>query len=323
MCCSSWKVWGVGQVEFSHIPVLLNECMHGLNLKAGGTYVDCTLGGAGHSSEMLKLVKGIKLVGIDRDQDALEASSKRLNEYKNQVLLVHDNFNNIKYILDELEIEGVDGILADLGVSSYQLDNADRGFSFRYDSKLDMRMNRDDKLTAFDVVNTYDEAKLKKIFREYGEENFAGPIAKKIVLNRNKKPIETTFELRDIILSSVPKYKGHDGKSNVTKCFQAIRIEVNGELDRLSAFIKDAVSKLKKGGRIAIISFHSLEDRIVKNTFKELATDCVCPPDFPICVCNHKADVKIITNHPIIASKEELNINSRSASAKLRVAEKL
>jgi len=323
MCCSSWKVWGVGQVEFSHIPVLLNECMHGLNLKVGGTYVDCTLGGAGHSSEMLKLAKDIKLIGIDRDQDALEASSNRLNEYKQQVIFVHDNFNNIKYILDELEIEGVDGILADLGVSSYQLDNADRGFSFRYDSKLDMRMNRDDKLTAFDVVNTYDEAKLKKIFREYGEENFAGPIAKKIVLNRSKKPIETTFELRDIILSSVPKYKGHDGKSNVTKCFQAIRIEVNGELDRLSAFIKDAVSKLKKGGRIAIISFHSLEDRIVKNTFKELATDCVCPPDFPICVCNHKADVKIITNHPITASKEELNINSRSASAKLRVAEKL
>ena len=297
--------------------------MDGLNLKAGGTYVDCTLGGAGHSSEILKRAKNSKLVGIDRDTDALSVSKERLSAFGENVILVHDNFNNIKNILDDLEIDGVDGILADLGVSSYQLDNAERGFSFRFDSKLDMRMNRDDKLTAFDVVNTYDEQKLKRIFREYGEENFAGPIAKKIVINRNKKPIETTFELRDIILSSVPKYKGHDGKSNVTKCFQAIRIEVNSELEKLSQFIKDAVGKLKKGGRIAIISFHSLEDRIVKNTFKELATNCVCPSDFPICVCNHKADVKIISTHPIIASEKELTINSRSASAKLRVAEKI
>jgi len=310
-------------VEFSHVPVLLKECIDSLNLKDNGVYVDGTLGGAGHSSVILKSAKNIKLIGIDRDEEALLSSKKRLESYKNQVSFVHDNFNNIKNILDELEINEVDGILVDLGVSSYQLDNAERGFSFRFDSKLDMRMNRDDTLTAYDVVNEYSEANLKKILKEYGEENFAGSIARKIVNARAKKPIETTFELRDIILSSVPKYKGHDGKSNVTKCFQAIRIEVNGELERLSVFIKDAVSKLKVGGRIAIISFHSLEDRIVKNTFKELSVSCVCPPDFPICVCNHKASLKIISNHPITASDEELEINSRSASAKLRVAEKL
>lgn len=310
-------------MEFSHVAVLLEECLEGLDLKDNGIYVDGTLGGAGHSSKILERAKNIKLIGIDRDNDALISSKKRLQEYKNQVIFVHDNFNNIKYILDNFNISEVDGILVDLGVSSYQLDNADRGFSFRFDSKLDMRMNREDKLTAFEVVNTYSEESLKKIFKEYGEENFAGSIARKIVISRIKKPIETTFELRDIILSSVPKYKGHDGKTNVTRCFQAIRIEVNGELDKLSQFIKDAVSKLKKGGRIAIISFHSLEDRIVKNTFKELSTSCICPPDFPICVCNHKAELKIISNHPITASKEELEINSRSASAKLRVAEKI
>ena len=310
-------------MEFSHIPVLLEECINGLNLRSASTFVDCTLGGAGHSHEILKRIPNIKLIGIDRDTEALSSSSKRLQDYSSQVTLVHDNFNNISSVLDSLKVDKVEGILADLGVSSYQLDNADRGFSFRFDAKLDMRMNQDDKLTAYDVVNEYSQERLKKIFKEYGEENFAGSIARNIVNTRQKKPIETTFELRDIILSSVPKYKGHDGKSNVTKCFQAIRIEVNGELERLSQFIKDAVDKLSSGGRIAIISFHSLEDRIVKNTFKELATNCVCPSDFPICVCNHKADVKIITNHPIVAGSSELEVNSRSASAKLRVAEKI
>lgn len=310
-------------MEFSHVPVLLEECIDGLNIKDNGVYVDGTLGGAGHSSVILESAKNIKLIGIDRDQEALESSKKRLKDYDSQVTFIHDNFNNIKNILNELNISEVDGILVDLGVSSYQLDNAERGFSFRFDSKLDMRMNRDDTLTAYDVVNDYSEANLKKVLKEYGEENFAGSIARKIVNSRAKKPIETTFELRDIILSSVPKYKGHDGKTNVTRCFQAIRIEVNGELEKLSIFVKDAVSKLKKGGRIAIISFHSLEDRIVKNTFKELSTSCVCPPDFPICVCNHKASLKIISNHPITATEEELKINSRSASAKLRIAEKL
>ena len=226
--------------------------MDGLSLKDNGIYVDGTLGGAGHSSEILKRAKNIKLIGIDRDQEALSSSKNRLKEYNAQVTFVHDNFNNIKSILSDLNIDEVDGILVDLGVSSYQLDNADRGFSFRFDSRLDMRMNREDTLTAYEIVNTYTEEKLKKILKEYGEENFAGNIAKKISIARKSKPIETTFELRDIILSSVPKYKGHDGKSNVTKCFQAIRIEVNGELERLAEFIKDAISKLKKAEELQL-----------------------------------------------------------------------
>lgn len=297
--------------------------MQGLNLKDNAVYIDGTIGGAGHSSQILNRTKNSKLVGIDRDNEALLVSKERLKEFNGRVTFVHDNFMNIKSICEELSINQVDGVLIDLGVSSYQLDNKDRGFSFRFDSKLDMRMNQEDNFTAYDVVNTYDESRLKKILKEYGEENFAGSIARKIVAFRTKKPIETTFELRDIILSSVPKYKGHDGKSNVTKCFQAIRIEVNGELEKLSQTIRDAINILKPKGRIAIISFHSLEDRIVKNTFRELATNCICPPDFPVCVCNHKAQIKIISNHPITASDKELAINSRSSSAKLRVAEKL
>ena len=297
--------------------------MQGLNLKDNAVYIDGTIGGAGHSSQILNRTKNSKLVGIDRDNEALLVSKERLKEFNGRVTFVHDNFMNIKSICEELSINQVDGVLIDLGVSSYQLDNKDRGFSFRFDSKLDMRMNQEDNFTAYDVVNTYDESRLKKILKEYGEENFAGSIARKIVAFRTKKPIETTFELRDIILSSVPKYKGHDGKSNVTKCFQAIRIEVNGELEKLSQTIRDAINILKPKGRIAIISFHSLEDRIVKNTFRELATNCICPPDFPVCVCNHKAQIKVISNHPITASDKELAINSRSSSAKLRVAEKL
>ena len=297
--------------------------MQGLNLKDNAVYIDGTIGGAGHSSQILNRTKNSKLVGIDRDNEALLVSKERLKEFNGRVTFVHDNFMNIKSICEELSINQVDGVLIDLGVSSYQLDNKDRGFSFRFDSKLDMRMNQEDNFTAYDVVNTYDESRLKKILKEYGEENFAGSIARKIVAFRTKKPIETTFELRDIILSSVPKYKGHDGKSNVTKCFQAIRIEVNGDLEKLSQTIRDAINILKPKGRIAIISFHSLEDRIVKNTFRELATNCICPPDFPVCVCNHKAQIKVISNHPITASDKELAINSRSSSAKLRVAEKL
>ena len=311
-------------MEFSHVPVLLEECMRGLALKDGGIYIDGTIGGAGHSSNILQRTKGSTLVGIDRDTEALEASKKRLEEFGDRVKLVHSNFNDIKAVAEDLGIDtNVDGILIDLGVSSYQLDNEERGFSFRFDSPLDMRMDQSTGITAYDVVNSYDEAKLKSIFKEYGEERFAGSIARKIANTRKSKPIETTFELRDIILSSVPRYKGHDGKSNVTKCFQAIRIEVNNELGGLENAIRDAASVLKKGGRLAIISFHSLEDRIVKNTFKDLALDCVCPPDFPICVCDHRASMKIITNHPVTAGNDELMINSRSSSAKLRVAEKL
>ena len=312
-------------MEFAHVPVLLEECMEGLLLKDGGIFVDGTIGGAGHSSEILKRTKNSTLVGIDRDTEALEASKKRLSEFGDRVVLVHSNFNNIREVAEAQGVDGnVDGILIDLGVSSYQLDNESRGFSFRFDSPLDMRMDQSsDGINASDVVNNYSESELKRIFKEYGEERFAGNIARKICNVRQQKPIQTTFELRDIILSSVPRYKGHDGKSNVTRVFQAIRIEVNNELGGLEKAIRDAASVLKAGGRIAIISFHSLEDRIVKNTFKDMACDCVCPHDFPICVCDHRATMKIITNHPITANDAELVQNSRSASAKLRVAEKL
>lgn len=311
-------------MEFSHVPVLLEECMKALNLNDNGIYIDGTIGGAGHSSEILRRTQNSKLIGIDRDEEALTASKNRLQGVMERVTLVHSNFNNMKDVAESLGVSGnVDGILIDLGVSSYQLDNAERGFSFRFDSPLDMRMDKNAVISAYDVINSYDETKLKTIFKEYGEERFAGSIARKIVQKRQSKPIETTFELRDIILSSVPRYKGHDGKSNVTKCFQAIRIEVNNELGDLEKAIRNAVELLKTGGRIAIISFHSLEDRIVKNTFKDLALNCVCPPDFPICVCDHRSSVKIVTNHPVTAGEEELKINSRSSSAKLRVAEKI
>ena len=306
---------------FSHIPVLLEQTINGLDVKKNGIYVDGTLGGAGHSKEILK--KGIKtLVGIDQDTEALEAAKNNLKDYSN-VVYVHDNFENIDSILSELEIQAVDGILVDIGVSSHQIDSAERGFSFRFDSKLDMRMDRSQSFSAHSLVNTYSEEELTRVIKDYGEEKFAKSIARHIVKERTEKPIETTKELENIILKSVPRYKGQDGKSNVQRTFQAIRIEVNHELDVLKSFIDKAVKLLKSGGRLAIISFHSLEDRIVKQKFKELATGCVCPPDFPICVCGHKPVVKIITKHPEVAFDDELKINPRSSSAKLRVVEKL
>ena len=306
---------------FSHIPVLLEQTINGLDVKKNGIYVDGTLGGAGHSKEILK--KGIKtLVGIDQDTEALEAAKNNLKDYSN-VVYVHDNFENIDSILSELEIQAVDGILVDIGVSSHQIDSAERGFSFRFDSKLDMRMDRSQSFSAHSLVNTYSEEELTRVIKDYGEEKFAKSIARHIVKERSEKPIETTKELENIILKSVPRYKGQDGKSNVQRTFQAIRIEVNHELDVLKSFIDKAVKLLKSGGRLAIISFHSLEDRIVKQKFKELATGCVCPPDFPICVCGHKPVVKIITKHPEVAFDDELKINPRSSSAKLRVIEKL
>lgn len=306
---------------FSHIPVLLEQTINGLDVKKNGIYVDGTLGGAGHSKEILK--KGIKtLVGIDQDTEALEAAKNNLKDYSN-VVYVHDNFENIDSILSELEIQAVDGILVDIGVSSHQIDSAERGFSFRFDSKLDMRMDRSQSFSAHSLVNTYSEEELTRVIKDYGEEKFAKSIARHIVKERSEKPIETTKELENIILKSVPRYKGQDGKNNVQRTFQAIRIEVNHELDVLKTFIDKAVKLLKSGGRLAIISFHSLEDRIVKQKFKELATGCVCPPDFPICVCGHKPVVKIITKHPEVAFDDELKINPRSSSAKLRVIEKL
>ena len=309
-------------MEFSHIPVLKNETIELLNVKAGGVYFDGTLGGAGHSKAIQEKAQIKKLIGVDQDSEALEAAKKNLSEFDN-VVYVNDNFRNIDSILDELNIDAVDGILVDIGVSSYQIDSAERGFSFRQDARLDMRMSRSNSFSAYELVNEYDEEDLTRVIRDYGEEKFARSIARHIIKSRSSKPIETTKELENIILSSVPRYKGQDGRSNVQRTFQAIRIEVNGELDALKEFIDKAVNYLKPGGRLAIISFHSLEDRIVKQKFKELATGCICPPDFPICVCGHKASVKLITKHPVEATKEELEINPRSAPAKLRVVEKI
>ena len=309
-------------MEFSHIPVLKNETIELLNVKSGGVYFDGTLGGAGHSKAIQEKAQIKSLIGVDQDIEALEAAKKNLSEFDN-VVYVNDNFRNIDSILDELNVDAVDGILVDIGVSSYQIDSAERGFSFRHDSKLDMRMSRSNSFSAYELVNSYDEEDLIRVIRNYGEEKFARSIARHIIKARSSKPIETTKELENIILSSVPRYKGQDGRSNVQRTFQAIRIEVNGELDALKEFIDKAVNYLKPGGRLAIISFHSLEDRIVKQKFKELATGCICPPDFPICVCGHKASVKLITKHPVEATKEELEINPRSAPAKLRVVEKL
>lgn len=309
-------------MEFSHIPVLKNETIELLNVKKDGVYFDGTLGGAGHSKAIQEKVPIKKLIGVDQDIEALDAAKKNLSKFDN-VVYVNDNFRNIDSILGELEIDAVDGILVDIGVSSYQIDSAERGFSFRLDSRLDMRMSRSNSFSAFELVNEYDEENLTRVIRDYGEEKFARSIARHIIKAREKKSIETTKELENIILSSVPRYKGQDGRSNVQRTFQAIRIEVNGELDALKEFIDKAVGFLKPGGRLAIISFHSLEDRIVKQKFKELATGCVCPPDFPICVCGHKASVKLVTKHPVEATKEELEVNPRSAPAKLRVVEKL
>ena len=308
--------------EFSHIPVLLEPTIELLDIKSNGTYVDGTLGGAGHSKEILKKTKINRLIGIDQDEEALAAAKENLKDFDN-VTYVHDNFKNIDDILDELEIQEVDGILVDIGVSSYQIDAAERGFSFRFDAKLDMRMDKSKSFSAYELVNEYSEEELTRVIRDYGEEKFARSIARHIVKRRESDAISTTKELEDIVLKSVPRYRGQDGKSNVQRTFQAIRIEVNQELEVLKVFIDKAVSRLKKGGRLAIISFHSLEDRIVKQKFKELATGCICPPDFPICVCGHKPIVKLVTKHPVDATDEELKRNPRSAPAKLRVIEKL
>lgn len=308
--------------HFNHFSVLKRETIDLLNVKDGGIYVDGTLGGAGHSKAILDSAKVQRLIGIDQDEEALEFSKEFLKDYSN-VTFVHGNFKDIDSILDSLKISSVDGILVDIGVSSYQIDTAERGFSFRQDARLDMRMDTSKPLSAYEVVNEYTEEKLAEIIRDYGEEKFAKNIARHITKARLSNPIETTKQLEDIVLSAVPRYRGQDGKSNVQRTFQAIRIEVNGELDALSKFLDKAFEYLKPQGRIAVISFHSLEDRIVKQKFKELATGCICPPDFPICVCGHKATIKIITKHPVEANKGELEQNSRSASAKLRVAEKL
>lgn len=310
-------------MEFKHVSVLLNETIEKLNIKKDGIYVDCTLGGAGHSSEILKRLseKG-RLIGIDQDTDAINAAKEKLKEYKN-VTYVHDNFHNIKNILDKLDIEKVDGILMDLGVSSYQLDKPERGFSYMHDAPLDMRMNKDSNFSAFDVVNGYDENKLYEVIRNYGEEKFAKRIAQFIVNKRNEGDINSTLELVEIIKSAIPAKFRRQGPHPAKRTFQAIRIEVNGELEILNSTIEDGVDKLLDSGRMCIITFHSLEDRIVKNKFKELKNPCICPPDIPMCVCGRIPKIEIITRKPIEPSEYEISINPRSRSAKLRVAEKI
>ena len=308
-------------MEFHHISVLLNECIDNLNIRPDGIYVDGTMGGGGHSLEIAKRLTTGRLICIDQDPNAHEAAGKRLAEYKDRITFVRDNFGNIKSILDSLGIEKIDGMLLDIGVSSHQLDEAERGFSYQQDAPLDMRMNPDRPFSAYDVVNGYDEDELDRVIFTYGEERWARRIAQFIVKEREAKPIETTGELVDIIKKAVPKGARKDGPHPAKRTFQAIRIEVNGELDVLQRAIDDVAARLAVGGRLCIITFHSLEDRIVKEAFRKQENPCICPPQFPVCVCGKKPLGRVITRKPILPSKEELEKNPRSRSAKLRVME--
>lgn len=308
-------------MEFKHVSVLLEETIESLNIKEDGIYVDGTLGGAGHTKEILKKLENGLLIGIDQDLDALTNAKTILKDYKN-VHLSHNNFSNIKEVLKEIGIESVDGIMMDLGVSSYQLDTGERGFSYMKDAPLDMRMDRQGDLSAYEVVNNYSEKELGEVIRDYGEERFAKRIAGFIVNEREVSKIKTTFELVDIIKKAIPARFRRTGPHPAKRTFQAIRIEVNKELEILKDTIKDSVDVLKPGGRLAIITFHSLEDRIVKHTYKKLSDPCECPKALP-CVCGKKPIIKILTKKPIGPSEEELKINPRSRSAKLRVLEKI
>lgn len=309
----------VNNMEFSHIPVLLNETLEGLNIRPDGIYVDGTAGGAGHSKEIAKRLCTGKLVALDRDPDAIKVATERLRGLPATV--VKSNYRDIRVALDGLGIEYVDGIMLDIGVSSFQLDNGERGFSFHEDAPLDMRMSKEGT-TAADLVNSLDVYELTNILRDYGEEKFAFKIANKIATEREKEPILTTGRLAEIIASSVPAAVRRQGNPS-RKSFQALRIAVNDELGALKDGIDAAWGCLNKGGRLAIITFHSLEDRIVKNKFKEYATGCTCPPDIPVCICGKKPQGKLITGKPIVASESELLVNARSRSAKLRVIEKI
>ncbi len=308
--------------EFLHIPVLLNESIDMLRINPGGIYVDATCGGGGHSIKIAEsLSQRGRLVCFDQDEEAIKASKERLKKFEN-VSFVHSNFKDLKTELAKIGITKVDGVLADLGVSSYQIDTAERGFSFLHDGPLDMRMDRQQVLSAFDVVNNYSEEKLKRILWQYGEEANASNIVKAIVKARKIKPIETTFQLKGIVESAFPK-KVVFGKGGVTKkTFQAVRIEVNGELEILKCSVESFVDLLKPTGRVAVITFHSLEDRIVKNVFKEKSTDCICPPKTPVCICGHKAEGKLVNKKPIVPTAQEIATNERSRSAKLRGFEK-
>lgn len=306
---------------FSHYSVLLNESVDGLNINPDGIYMDCTLGGGGHSEAIASKLTGGRLIAIDQDMAAINASKKRLAPYADRITFAHDNFRNAADILSKLGIKKIDGAVIDLGVSSYQLDTPERGFSYMHDAPLDMRMNPESELSAYTVVNTYSEERLKKLIYEYSEERFAPRIASKICAAREISPIETTWQLVDIIKSAIPAKAREDGPHPAKRTFQAIRIEVNSELDIIEPTLRSLISVLGKGGRLSVITFHSLEDRIVKQTFKDAATGCTCPPGFPVCVCGNKPKIKIITNKPILPSDNELTENPRSRSAKLRICE--
>ena len=311
-------------MEFKHKSVLFDECMEGLNIKPDGIYVDGTLGGGGHSSGICeRLGPNGTLIGIDRDQDALNAASKRLEKYNCNKIFVQSNYSDIASVLEELEIDEIDGALLDLGVSSFQLDNPERGFSYMNDAPLDMRMSQSDSFTAADVVNDYDKKELTNIISKYGEERWASRIADFIVKAREDKPLESTFELVDVIKAAIPASARRTGPHPAKRTFQAIRIEVNDELGQLERAVEEFCDVLAPKGRLCIITFHSLEDRIVKDIFNQRANPCTCPKEFPVCVCGKKADIKKVTGKPIVSSEEELEVNPRARSAKLRVAQKI
>lgn len=311
-------------MSFQHIPVLLHEVLQGLDIKSDGVYVDCTLGGAGHAKEIIQRAPQGRLIGIDQDEEALEAAKKSLQGDLARCTLVHENFSQLSNILDSLGVEQVDGILMDIGVSSHQFDVAERGFSYRADAPLDMRMNQKAAIpTAADLLAQYSKEQLEAIFYRYGEEKWSSRIAEFVVKQREIAPIRTTGELISVFNAAVPKAVREKQKHPEKRIFQALRIEVNHELDVLELALEQAVHRLRKGGRLCVITFHSLEDRCVKNFFKKESQGCICPPDFPMCVCHHKPSIRMVQRKPIEASKKEQTNNSRAHSAKLRIAEKI
>ena len=310
--------------NFSHVSVLLYECIEALNIRDGYTYIDCTAGGGGHSLEIAKRMGPTsRLICFDRDKNAIRAATERLKDYLDRVTFINDNFQSINEVIKKYGITNLGGVLADLGCSSHQFDTPERGFSYMHDAPLDMRMDTDAPLSAYEVVNNYSEADLKRIIFDYGEERFAPKIASAICRHRATAPIKTTYELTEIIKGAIPAAARADGPHPSKRTFQAIRIEVNSELDAIAPLLKHAANHLVPSGRMAVISFHSLEDRIVKQTYKYLSQGCTCPKDFPICICGNKPKIKELTKKPILPSNEELEINPRSRSAKLRVAEKI
>lgn len=310
-------------MEFEHTSVLLKESIEGLQIKPDGVYVDGTLGGAGHASVVAsRLTSGGRLIGIDQDEAAIKAATKRLQSYEDRVTIVRSNYRNTRQVLQELGVDGIDGMLLDLGVSSYQLDDRERGFSYRYDTSLDMRMDQRNQLSAKEIVNEYSEMELFHIVRDYGEDKFAKNIAKHIVMERKKAPIETTGQLNEIIKAAIPAKMRMEGGHPSKRTFQAIRIECNKELEVLKDSLEEIIELLNPGGRLCIITFHSLEDRIVKTAFRQAANPCTCPPSFPVCVCGKTSKGKVITGKPILPSEEEITNNSRAKSAKLRIFEK-